>query len=308
MNVLDQTGKRGLPKLATVGFFCTLATLVASLGWTVATRRTIAQNIDLLKKELSVLQRQSREFEALRDQSAADEEVVKRVFGFFRSADDIPALGGNRIVSNQIDQNSVTFYVPSGNHSLDIKTSWKPIITDQADSTTKSEAKTGSEKPGSEKLDSGEQTWSIPLIAEQGYRFNLTHSSRQEGTFGWELHSNTKDFSDTLSSLSPIRTSGASWGGLRIARFPNQPELRFVINPDHAGNPSRDFKHPIQIGRWTKSGWLGDRHIQVAFELTLSSENPPVVSASDAETLVILRRENLLKDYLGDGRYRLKID
>ncbi|MCA9140592.1 MAG: hypothetical protein KDB00_27660 [Planctomycetales bacterium] len=307
MKTADHHDRRRMPTLATVAFFCTAATLVGLLVWTVTTRQSMANDLDRLKQELSALQTQSRQMEKSRDQSVQDQDVILRVLQLCRSADDIPEFGGTRIISNLIDRDSVLFHVPAGNHSLDVKTSWKTTETNQSGIDLKTEEGNRSTSKEPLSLDSGERSWSIPLVAEHGYRFLITSSSQKESPIGWELTSNAQEF-ESVSEFLPLesfRTGGSSWSSRHVVAFPNQAELRLLINP---GNPRNDFKQPTPIGRWTKSGRRGGNTIQIKFELAISSDNPAVVSEDGAETLSVLQRQDRLGKYLGDGRYLLKSD
>jgi hypothetical protein len=296
-------GRRRLPRIGNVVFFCTLVMLLAGLGWTIATRRTLNKGVRQLRSEHLRLSESSNKWKEAASESSADTEVLMRVFRHCRSADDIPNLGGDRIVSNLIDSKSVVFYVPGGSHELLVTTSWEAvnsILPRRAGTADESAVQKSETDPSL----AGNKSWTVPLLGDHGYFFTVVGASRKETRIGWELSSNAAGFETRVESLPfpALRTTGSSWSSFRIVRFPNEVALNTLIKDRGATSPAV----PLRIGRWTKSGRIEKTNIKISFELSLTSDCPPVISATIAETLLILRKDDMISRYLGGGRYETR--
>jgi hypothetical protein len=300
-----------MPKASTVTFFCVLVTFAACLGWTIATRRSLATAIETLRHELVELNVISNRRKAKAEESSQDRAVLMRVFNHSTHADEVPNLGGHRIVSNQRNSDAVAFYVPDGKHTLIVKTSWEPLQPG-ASQPVSSNAVSPERTPSIQTPSAGEQTWSCPLMEQCGYFFSVTGGSPRNSSIGWELASNHPAFPVRKENLplSPFRGNGASWRSCRNCVFPNERNVH-VIGKDKA---PRNAPQPLRIGDWERRGRTGvsddqrgPADLRVRFELTLLSHNPPVLSATRLQTL----RDPTAVDrftsmYLGDGRYTVK--
>ncbi|WP_372894377.1 hypothetical protein [Stieleria sp.] len=288
-----------MPKFATVLFFCTLAVMIAGLGWLGVTRRTIARDIVQLRQELESLHKSTRLDKARRDQFSKDVDLIANVFDQCRTADDLPRLGGHRIISNADNGESVAFYVPEGRHQLDVRCVWKPNAV-KTNSATSPETDTAAAEPLV-----GESTWSIPLVAERSYLFDRVGSWNDVQPIGWKLSCDDESSFPARTEmlpLPPLRANGGSWSTYRRAVFPNQ--VNFKVLGDSAGRAF--IPSPLRLAEWTRYGRIDDVGLKIEFELTLTSDNPPVVSATDAEVCLILSKADRLGDYLGGGRYAVR--
>lgn len=309
MSLGSEPPRKRLTALTTVVFCCALATLLVLLVWTSSTQRANATKIDTLKSELVTLRKQAREREEARKQAAVDRDVIMKAFRECRTAEDIPNLGGRRIVSNLIDGESVVFYVPDGNHVLNVRTSWE--ITAPAEGQSAMAADRSESKAAQESATAlTEKAWSIPLVANHGYLFSIVGSQREESPVGWQLSSASDEFETRLEHLPlpPIKTSGASWSTHQIVAPPNLVDFRWFSQA--AKDPSLGLspQRPLQIGRWTKFGRRNGAGIKIYFDLQVSSDSWAVTTAAEAEMLLVLKRQQVLQEYLGDGLYRIKHD
>lgn len=294
------TARGRLPHFSSVLFFSTLVTLLAGLSWTITTRRSLSSRVGELRAEHLRLRGLSSEWKQDAAQAARDKDMLIRVFRHCRTADDIPQLGGDRIVANMINGDSVAFYLPGGGHKLAISTSWEPVKKTQSGGNTPglSDAdiavvETPDDKSDSDVLKAGKRSWTIDLIGQQGYFFaingDINGTSRKETKIQWKLSSNATEFKTLTQTLplSPIRFTGASWSMLRVAEFPNQVDFRTLTKSASGVNSPR----PLRIGRWTKYGRFGKNSMKINFELTVSSDSPSVISATRAKTLFVLKKE-----------------
>ncbi|QEF96453.1 hypothetical protein Mal15_04810 [Stieleria maiorica] len=294
------TSKTRLPNFSTVLFFITVAALVAGFGWVIAARRALAGRIEATKRELAELNQQGRIRQEQERQYNRDLDVVWDVLRQCRSADDVGALGGDRILSNLNGADAVTFYVPEGGHRLSVDLSWTVTPTNGSANGAGDAAEKDTEIPP------GEKTWSVPLLADHAYRFEILDSFQKEAPMQWELSSDAADFETQRQTLPPppFRSVGASWSGYRQAVFPNQVGIQQLIRqPGSAFVPV-----PVRIAAWTKRGLGHDNtNIAIKFELSLLSDNPPVLSATDVQTVWNPQRRDLIGEYLGGGRYRARL-
>ncbi|QDV47766.1 hypothetical protein Enr13x_76780 [Stieleria neptunia] len=288
-----------MPKFATVLFCCTLATLITGLGWVAVTRRSIAADIVALRQELESLHKSTRLEKARRDQFSNDVDLIANVFDHCRTAEDLPRLGGHRIISNSDNGESVAFYVPEGGHQLGVRCVWKPTA-DKTNSATSTEPDTAT----AESL-AGESTWSIPLVAERSYLFDRVGSWNDAQPIGWKLACEDESsfpVRTEMLPLPPLRANGGSWSTYRRAVFPNQVNFKVLGNATGRGfMPS-----PLRLAEWSRFGRIDNVGLKITFELTLTSDNPPVVSATDAEVFLILSKGDRLGDSLGGGRYAVR--
>ncbi|WP_182865548.1 hypothetical protein [Stieleria mannarensis] len=295
-----------MPRFSTVVFFVTVAALVAGLGWVIAARRALDDRVEATKGELAELNQQSRLNQEQARQHDHDKRVVWAVLRQCRSADDVGPLGGDRILSIMKDGDSVTFYVPEGGHRLTVDISW--TVTPKRDQTIRAPASAAKES----EIQPGEKTWSVPLLAEHGYRFQILGSFSEEAPMQWELSSDATDFETHRQTvpLFPFRSVGGAWSTHRNAVFSNQVGIWQLIR--HPGVPFVPI--PLRIAAWTKHGLGEDDNtdIKINFGLSLHSDNPPVLSASDVETSWNPQRgdrvgEYRVGEYLGGGRYRAQL-
>ncbi len=290
--------RRRLPRLSDILLGCVVLSLAACLAVAVMTRVKITAGNAGLTNELELLRRQSRLLGEQRRQARLDKDVIIKVFRQCRSAADIPDLDGKLIVSNLIDSDALVFYVPDGEHTLRINTSWEysPPTNSQGDDSA--------DPDQSGDPIEGDRVWNVPLTGDTGYHFVVSGSDTTPGPIGWQLRSNASDpqsESDSLP-LPPLKTGGASWSNFRVVEYPNRISIHAIITskPDQTIKQDR----PLQIGRWTKFAAYRGSHLKIYFDLTIHSVAPAVVTAEDAESLSAMRRSAAIGDYLGDGIYR----
>ncbi len=289
-----------IPRFSTILFCFTLVALLASLLSNAATLRSLSERVEELRNERDRLSEQLEQRQAAVSQSVQDKEMLIRMFRHCRSADDVPPLGGERIVSNQIDGGSVAFYVPSGGHQLRVDTSWKPVEKKNSSGGDAATVATSDKTDGADSM-TGQQSWTVDLIGGHGYFFTVAGEQNKVTQVGWELSSNAPGFDPRAQSigLPPIRSTGASWSILNVAVFPNETDFRTITNyPKNAAPPQ-----PLRIGRWKKFGRQGQTSIQANIELTISSDSPIAISATNAKKFFAQKNQRWIFGYLGGGRY-----
>ena len=280
-----------LPKFSTIAFFCAFVTLIAGLAWTVNARRTLSDEIADLHRLRVQLQDVSKQREADAAQSSRDREIILRVMQECRTGEDIPNLGGHRIVSRSSGGESISFYLPKGKHTLRVKTSWTTIPANQ---------------PKAEDTLSGEKEWTVELNPEHGYFFQMITDQSKEATLTWSLSANAETFQDITERvpIPPMRSMGGSWSRNDVTEFPNQIPIKTLMGP----KTDLAESHSVRIGKWSKFGLVDGTNLKIVFDITVISVAPPVVSATDAQALSVLRKLDRIGEYLGEGRYGVKTD
>lgn len=291
-----------LPKFSSVLFFCSLVTLLAGHGWTFATRRSLHARVEELQHEHLGLKRTAAQWKAERSQAECDKDFVLKIFRHCRSGEDIPQLGGDRIVSNLIDSNSIAFYVPRGGHKLVINASWEPLPATASSGVSIDEPPAAALPAAIDVALVGKQSWTIDLIGEGGYFFAVPENFRKQVKLKWDLSSNAAEF-ETQSQSLPLPllgTKGTSWRRFRIAEFPNQANFQSLFNR----STNAIVPQPLGIGKWTNHVQIDQAEWRVRFEMEIVSDSPSVISASTVESLLRFNRpRRWISGYLGGGRY-----
>ena len=288
-------GRRGR-RIARVAVFVSAALiLLAALGYFATMRRSTAREIDRLQTVRDNLHMIADPLKTARAQAEEDKRIVLEVLSVCRSAEDIPHLGGNRIIARHQGYESLGFYIPEGSHTLEISSFWQP-------------ASTVSPSPfpsaNGAKAD-GEKTWRVPLRPASGYW--LTVRSRRDGRpIQWELTSNDPEF-ETRSDTIPLKgfsQRGGSWSGSGVVRYPNQIERYSPRDlPAMANAPPG-----VRLMNTKLNGLLHEQPYEVAFAVHVRSDGPACVTASDAHRVLILKQGHLLLPYKGGGKYELRSD
>jgi hypothetical protein len=282
------TGRsKSLRKLGAAVFLGIAALLLVLAACFTMSFRAAAREAASLESRRDELQAIADRLEEGRSQAEIDQRIVMNLLSLCRSAEDIPDLRGNRVAAQQQGLERVCFYAPAGTHTLVVSYKWKP----QASSTEPTE------KPAD--ANTGEQSWSVPLLPDSGYFLTLT-SDRKGGPVGWELTGNHPEFK-TRAETAPIEgfsQRGSSWSGSGLLLFPNQIE-RFTAS-------ELDAKRADPPGLRLLSGKLNgvcqEQPVEIAIEVHLKSSEPACISASEAQRIIVLGRDNLLKPYTGGGK------
>jgi hypothetical protein len=277
-------------KLSTAVFFGIAALLVVLAACFTMSFRAAAREATSLESRRDELQAIADRLEERRGQAEIDQRIVMNLLALCRSAEDIPDLRGNRVAAQQQGLEKVCFYAPAGTHTLVVSYKWKP----QPTSTEKAAD-----------ANTGEQSWSVPLLPESGYFLTLT-SDRKGGPVGWELTGNHPRF-ETRAETALIKgfsQRGSSWSGSGLLLFPNQIE-RFTAS-------ELDAKRADPPGLRLLSGKLNgvcqEQSVEIAIEVHLKSSEPACISASEAQRIIVLGRDTLLEPYTGGGKYTLRSD
>lgn len=291
--MIDQSKQQNsrLPSFMTVAFSCTLVTLVGGLIWTTTTRRSLANKIRMLQSDRVALQTDLNEREKEAEQASRDQELALEVLGHCRTADDIPDFKGERILSRLVNGEKLVFYVPKGEHELNVTVTVESTPTEDS-----------ADKVPVEALPQGKQTWSVPLVPGHGYILSTARDSKKKQPLEWTLESNSPEFEPLRKRINApeIRQTGASWSGKKCVDFPNRIELRFILG----GSGKQSLTGPLAVGSWTRFGVDDGIKVKLGFDISISSTGPPVISASDVKTLRGIQRDELVGEYLGGGRYR----
>lgn len=281
-------------RIARVAVFVSAAVfLLAALGYLATTRHSTAREFDRLQTVRDKLHAVADPLETARARAEEDKRTMLAVLSVCRSAEDIPHLGGNRIVARQHGYESLCFYVPGGSHTLEISSFWQPASTLLASPFPSA---------NNAKAD-GEKTWRIPLRSACGYWLTL-QSHRDGRPIQWELTSSDSEFA-TRSETIPLQgfsQRGGSWSGSEIVRYPNQIERYSPRDLQATANAPPG----VRLMNAKLNGSLHEQPYQVAFAVRVRSDGPACVSASDAQRVLILKQGHLLLPYKGGGKYDVR--
>jgi hypothetical protein len=246
-----------------------------------ATGREIAELTPSRDKLKSIVDR----LDTQRGQAERDRRVVLGVMRLCRSAVDIPELGGNRVVAHHQGFEKLCFYVPQGSHTLEVTSELRPAAKTDAPAEPMA------------------SVWSVPLLPSSGYLLQLV-SHRKAGPVSWELSGNHPDFAMQTETVvaDGFSQRGSSWSGGDVILFPNQVERPMVRELES----STAARAGVKLLTAAIEGMLRDEACQIKFSVRVRSETPACISASDAQSILILGGEGLLQPYAGDGKYEIR--
>lgn len=281
--------------LGFVVFFVVAAALLAATAHFASLHRATAREVTSLQEKRDHLQKIAHRLQTERDQAESDERVIMEVLRHCRTAEDIPDFQSKLVVSQHHGIEKLCLYVPEGSHTLEISSSWKPAGSPNE----------AAEEAADEAHPSGEKTWNIPLLGASGYRLSVaSERNGKSGPVRWELTSNHSDF-ETRTETIPLdgfSHRGGSYSVTDVIQFPNQVD-RLSIGSLKAAPASPPGLHLMDA---KLRGLRDDQQYQITFAVRLLSDGPACVSASDAQRLIILGREDLLLPYEGGGKYELR--
>ncbi len=278
-----------------VMFFVTMFACVVVIVYAASIRSIMHAKIvglestrDELQSKADAIAFQTRHIESLR-------RDTERVLRLCRTAEDIPDLGGNRIVVEHAGIQTVRLYVPAGSHTLQIASQWKPRtpgtlpfaspIADLAAAT-----------------DVQRKTWTVALLPASGY-FLTTTTSRNGGAIQWELTSNHPDFETQRGELPVVRFmhGGSSYHGSGIVAYPNQLQhFRDLEASVKANIPAG-----VDICRSTMSGPIDEVDHQFWFAVRVVSDGPWSMAASDVRRTSHPKLTDGMLTYRGGGAFEI---
>jgi hypothetical protein len=277
--------------LAVASLLCLLAVILLSA----TERRRITAEIQRVTERHRQLQTHLDRLDHAAEAARHDREVILSVLGQCRSVEDLPPFQAARIATRRLGIANTFFYVPAGTHRLEVQVAWQPGLAKTIDRAA---------PPSPVKTDEGlrgEQTYSIPLLPESGYHFQINRGYKP-GPVSWTLTSNHPKFETKLGQLplSAFRGRGYSSSGSQgIVVMPQPLDLRATATR----------KQPIlaspglTLHEFTLRGTLGNQPYKVPWTIRLISEVPPSVSAEEAAHLLARGYPQTNLVYQGKGRY-----
>jgi hypothetical protein len=273
---------------------CLAAGLLALSVYLGSIRRSTQRELAIVESTRDRLQATADRWEAERRQAEKDRRIVLGVLGQCRSAEDIPKLLGDRIVARRQTFEKLCIYVPEGSHTLAISSSWKQTpVLNQPNGADASDT-TGS----------GAMTWRVALQGASGYLLQLV-SNRTGGPVQWELTSNHADFQTQVETVPVEGFShrGSSWSGTDdVVQFPNQVQWSSISELESAAAAP----HGVNLMNAMLNGVVDDQPYEISLDVRIFSDTPACIPASDAQRVIILGREDLLKPYSGAGKYSIR--
>lgn len=289
---VEPTRPNGLRRIIGISLFLGLAmSLLITVGYFAAHRRTLQREISGRIEERDQLQAITDRLSAAESQAESDKRIVLNLLGLCRSVEDIPDLPGGRIVAARKEAGTICMYVPDGRHTLEIQSEWGPASRKQKFAS--------GEIPGA----AGVKTWHVPLLPCSGYWLTL-RADRSEEPIQWELTSNHSSFErkqETLP-LEGFQYRGSSYSVDSTVQFPNQVKAFLAKDLEQA---SRTLEG-VRLMSTTFNGSVGDENYAVKTTVRLRSEGPACISASDALRAFILKSDEYLLPYEGDGKYVIR--
>jgi hypothetical protein len=284
----------GFPKvIGLAAFLGVTAVLLALVAHFTLNRRSTGREIASLESTRDRLQEMAERLTAEGEQAERDKRIVLDLLRNCRVAEDIPNLQCNRIVARHLGLEKLCVYVPKGSHSLEISSTWRPRGMQDPSTEVDGRAVAGA----------GEKTWNVPLFPASGYYLTFA-SDRKGGPIHWELKSNHPEFK-TQAEAVPVdgfSHQGSSWSGSDVVQFPNQIE-RFSTDELEAKAKARSG---VNLMNATLYGSRLDQQYEVVLNVRILSVGPACVSATEAQRVIILRREDLLLPYQGGGKYEIR--
>ena len=206
-------------------------------------------------------------------------------------ADPAPAPAVPKLTRMKLGEFWYGMYLPDGRHTLEIQSEWGPASRKQKFAS--------GEIPGA----AGVKTWHVPLLPCSGYWLTL-RADRSEEPIQWELTSNHSSFErkqETLP-LEGFQYRGSSYSVDSTVQFPNQVKAFLAKDLEQA---SRTLEG-VRLMSTTFNGSVGDENYAVKTTVRLRSEGPACISASDALRAFILKSDEYLLPYEGDGKYVIR--
>ncbi len=260
--------------------------------WAYSLRRSAADEIAVLQRNRAQLQEMSARLVSGAGQADGHKRVIQNVFRHCRAAEDIPVLGGERIVGYHHGFGQLGIYVPEGSHRIEVSFKWKTTLN------------SGSAADPDTLPEKGEKNWSVPLLPASGYWFEL-QTERTAGPVGWELTGNHPEF-QKRSEILPIDKfahRSSSWSGSDAVHFPNQipPLLGYGLKDPASIRPG------FELMDASLRGPSDGGQLEIAAVVRIVSDAPPCVSAKDAIHLIVRGKGDLLMPYEGGGKYSIRV-
>lgn len=257
-------------------------------------RSRLRSSIETLRNELSSLTVQKAKIDK-RGRLAND--TMRRVLSVVqmcRDADDIPAFGGNRVISQQTGQGDLFLHLPAGDHALLIKASWT-VDASEGHAANESDSL----------IEPGSREWRVPLQSNAGYHFELKGYSFDIEPVSWNLSSNQPGFesqTETLNLPTFELGAGSSWGTIGTIEFPNEISLsdcrRILSGVETPRSPP--------VFRASKMGKVGDQKLSVMFEVAIETSGPSILPANQLSGFDRTLNQDSRMKYIGEGRYQIK--
>ncbi len=279
-------------------FILPAAILVAIIATLASMRAGMRSEIALQKANRDKVQSETHQIRDDALQLQKDRAKILDVLKQCRAADDVPALGGQRIAAAHRGLEHVVLYVPEGSHTLEISTAWqedRPAASNKADQ----------EAHESDSPSTGDHTWQFPLQPSSGYLLK-TKSDRSKHSILWQLTGSHPEFEAKQATLplEEFRHVGSSWSGSGIVTFPNP-----VLNPRSLLlSNSSVATAGVTICQGTMTGLVGEVSYKVTITIKVLTDGPPNISASAAQRAMKSGLESHLLRYCGDGRYEIHMD
>ena len=197
-------------------------------------------------------------------------------------ADDVPKLGGGRIVSVVNNSRQLVLYVPEGKHTLKINFQY--------------------DLPS----DGGEikkiaPVWSVPLVGDAGYVLRVGPDAADSSSF-WELTCNDAAFETRRERIyeRAFSEGNMSWSGHETFDFPNR------INSFAKPKFRSALKNPPSIEIYECERRINGVDSRFPITASLRSDNRPCILSRHYPSLAGIGEEDRALPYEGNGVYYLK--
>jgi len=268
--------------------------LVISISGARSDLREAEQSVNELQTRVAELRQAELQLAATREQSHKDRLVIFDLLQQCRVADDIPTFTGHQLFLQHRGAAGFALWVPDGKHQLRI---------DATLTTPSPSQKNGSQGDVERKVE--KLSWNVDLLPSTGYLFDL-ESDRKGAPVTWTMTAGNRAF-EVRSETAPVegfRSKGWSYSGSNLAAFPGQVRYTYTIDDlvAVAKDPPDVRLYDLKLnGRDAENN-----SIEIVFQATLISDAPARIGGSNAISILVRRRPDLLGPYQGGGYFDLQ--
>lgn len=290
-NAPQSTRRRVLDRIAIAVALCIAATLIFLTIRAKQQARDIAEQIKSNEAKLGELVTTFMQWKPAREQMPLDEAVVHDFLRSCRVAEDIPDFQGQHIISQHRGREGLAFYLPEGKHRLVISAAW-PL--QDAPSNQQAEPEF-------------HEKWTLNLTGPAGYMLELTSDRHKSEPLDWKLTANDPDFEPRQETIPIGDFVGGGWSYSidDLVVYPNQVKRAFQIKSLESAAKNPPAVKLFDIRLFGKRGTSSVSGVEIS--ATLSSDGPARIRSSDALSILLRRRGDLLMPYQGGGKYEVRV-
>lgn len=314
--MLDEKLKRHVRDTYVVGILvCITLVLIVLIIRNKERARVVSEQVARSEQKL----RELLSTESMREQAKQDSDALDDFLQHCRSADDIPDFDGPYVIAHR-DGSRLVYHVPEGKHQLEISV-YRLEISDYRllKLTNPLQNQSVGIRP------TKENTWMVSLRGDTGYLFEVI-SDREAQHLRWDLSANNPEFESRKETMR-MGAFGRVWVGalervrerVRIQRspifYPNQAQSRemYLRARVYGSDPITEWEKSaatpppmVLFSDLWRSKTGNDAGAGIRIDVTLISEGPTQVAATDAADIIRLWRSDLLMPYAGGGKYELR--